>query len=166
MIDYESKVLCEERHGPAVLKFSLNVFIQNGFAVVKKDRTGYEIQGPGMISSRQNPLLGISRLMGFLEDNHLNVKAEFGAIRKLRKLMVLFLAVLALFLTVFFAVLFHDRPNYNFWLPLAPFIPWPFLIPLMVRMFFRRTQRALDTLINNALTWVASEDPHGENRLH
>lgn len=164
MIDYEKEVRCGKDCGPSLLTFSLNVFIQHGFAVVKKDATGYEIQGPGMISSRQSPLLGISRLMCFLQNNHLILKAEFGAIRKLRKLMLLLLAALALSLTIFFAVLFHDRPNYNPWLPLAPFIPWPFLIPLMVRVFFRRTQRALDTLINNALTLAESEDPHDDNR--
>lgn len=166
MIDYDKEVRCEKGHAPAVLRFSLNVFIQHGFTVVKKDTTGHEVKGPGMISSRQSPLLGISRLMCFFQDHHLILKAEFGAIRRIRKLMILFLTALALFLMILFAALFHDRASYNFWLPLAPFVPWPFLIPLMVRLFFNRTQKALDTLMNNAMTLAESEDPHDENRHH
>lgn len=157
MIDYEREVLCEKQQGLKALDFSLNSFIQHGFAIVKKDQRGYELKGPGMISSRQSPLLGISRLICFLQGNQLKLQAEFGAVRKLKKIMILFLCALALFLVLFFALLFNDRPTFNPWLPLAPFLPWPFLIPFMFTIFFNRTRKALDVLIDNAVTMTAPE---------
>ena len=157
MIDYDREVPCADHQGPKALEFSLNVFLQHGFSIVKKNTTGFELQGPGMVSSRQNPLLGISRLMCFLQGHHLILKAEFGGIRKLRKIMIFFLCALALFFVVLFTILLRDRPSFNWWLPLAPFLPWPFLLPIMVKVFFSRTRRALDVLIKNALAIAESE---------
>ena len=127
MADYQNEIRCEKQHSASVLDFLLNVFVHHGFAIVQRSPAGYELKGPGMTSSRQSPLLGVSRITCFDDNGLLQLRAEFDAIRKLRKLIILFLAGLALFFVSFFAILFRDREAYHYWLPLAPFLPWPFL---------------------------------------
>ena len=45
-----------------VLEVAKNVFIQHNFQIVRDSDTEVEFTGPGMLSSRQNPIVGISRI--------------------------------------------------------------------------------------------------------
>lgn len=131
------------------LEFSLNLFTQQGFTIVRKHEYGHELTGPGMVSSRQNPLVGISKVIVRIKSGQIKVQAEFGGIKKMQTFLILFICGMALFFFILFGFLFRNRPNFNMLLPLAPFLPWPILIPVMIKSFKARTRRALDTLLNN-----------------
>jgi len=108
-----------------------------------------------MLSSRQNPLVGISRVCIHETSGNLSVEAEFGGIRRPTKYLVLFIVGMAIFFLAFFGIMFsrQGQPIKRIILTaLAPFIPWPVLIPLMAIWMKSRTSKALDTLLNNMVT--------------
>jgi hypothetical protein len=154
-MDYE-KSIPFDGDAKKALEVSLNLFVQQGFKVLENSDSGHELTGPGMISSRQNPLTGISGVRVNAGDGELSIRAEFSAIRKMTLLLVVFLCSLALFFFLFFGVMFRGESDYNVFLPLAPFLPWPFLIPVLLTVFKRRTARALDTLLHNMSTLAKS----------
>ncbi len=154
-MDYE-KSIPFDGDAKKALEVSLNIFVQQGFRVLQNSGSGHELTAPGMISSRQNPLAGTSRARVSAGDGELSIRAEFGAIRKMTVLLVVFLCSLALFFFLFLGVIFRRESDYNVFLPLAPFLPWPFLIPVLLAVFKRRTGRALDTLLHNMSTLAKS----------
>ena len=105
-----------------------------------------------MLSSRQNPLVGISRIRIRGSSGNLSLEADFEGIRKLIKFLVFFIVGMAVFFVVLFGILFskQGQPVTKIILiSLAPFIPWPVIIPLMAIWMKSRTSKALDTLVNN-----------------
>ena len=138
-----------------VLEVARNVFIQHNFQIVRDSDTEVEFTGPGMLSSRQNPMVGISRICIRGSSGNLSLEAEFGGIRKLTKYLVFFIVGMAIFFVVFFGILFSKQGqplNKTILISLAPFIPWPVIIPLMYLWMKSRTSKALDVLVNNMVT--------------
>lgn len=128
------------------------VFVQHGFQIVERSETAVELTGPGMISSRQNPLVGISRIRICRTSGALSIEAEFGSIRRLLKYIGLFILGMGVFFLILFGILFtkQGQPLSKIALiALAPFIPWPVIIPLMAVWLKSRTSRALDVLLSN-----------------
>ena len=138
-----------------VLEVAKNVFIQHNFQIVRDSNSEVEFTGPGMLSSRQNPIVGISRICIRGNRGNLSIEAEFDGIRKLTKYLALFIVVMAIFFVVFFGILFakEGQPlNKTILISLAPFIPWPVIIPLMYIWMKSRTSKALDRLLTNMVT--------------
>lgn len=136
------------------LETAKNVFIQHNFQIVGDSDSEVEFTGPGMLSSRQNPLVGISRVCIRGTSGNLSVEAEFGGNRKLIKYLVLFIVSMAIFFLVFFGIILPKQGQTAgkiILISLAPFIPWPVIIPLMAIWMKSRTAKALDTLINNMI---------------
>jgi len=137
------------------LEVAKNVFIQHNFQIVRNSNSEVEFTGPSMLSSRQNPLVGISRVCIRGTSGNISVEAEFGGIRMLTKYLVLFIVGMAIFFLVVFGIMFSKQGqplNKIILLSLAPFIPWPVLIPIMAIWMKSRTSKALDTLVNNMVT--------------
>ena len=150
-MDYEKTVPFSGNMEKA-LDVARNVFIQHNFEIVHGSDSEVELTGPGMLSSRQNPLVGISRVCIRGTNGNLSIEGEFGGIRKLTKYLVLFIVGMAIFFVVFFGIILpkQGQPlNKIILISLAPFIPWPVIIPLMAIWMKSRTSKALDTLINN-----------------
>ena len=147
-MDYETEIPFKGDEKKA-LDVSLNVFISQGFEIVDKRDTSYELMGPGMWSTRQNPLVGISRVMVNAYSDRIKLRAEFGGIKKMQTFLLALICGMALFFIILFGYLFRDAPGYSIFIPLAPFFPWPFLIPIMVRVMKKRTLRAIDTFFKN-----------------
>lgn len=138
-----------------VLEVARNAFIQNNFQIVRDSDTEVELTGPGMLSSRQNPMVGISRICIRGTSGNLSIEAEFGGIRKLTKYLSFFILGMAIFFVVFFGILFSKQGqplNKTILISLAPFIPWPVLIPLIYLWMKSRTSKALDRLLTNMVT--------------
>ena len=117
-----------------VLEVAKNVFIQHNFQIVRDSDTEVEFTGPGMLSSRQNPIVGISRICIRGTRNNLSIEAEFEGIRKLTKYLVFFIVGMAIFFVVFFGIIFPKQgqpADKIILISLAPFIPWPIIIPLI-----------------------------------
>ena len=138
-----------------VLEVAKNVFIQNNFKIVRHSDTEVEFTGPGMLSSRQNPVVGISRICIRGTSGNISIEAEFGGIRKLTKYLVVFIVGMAIFFVVLFGILFSKQGqplNKIILMSLAPFMPWPVLIPLIHIWMKSRTSKALDRLLTNMVT--------------
>ena len=129
-----------------------NVFIQHSFRIVEKSKTGVELTGPGMISSRQNPLTGISTIRISQSNGSLSVEAQFGSIRRLIKYLAIFIVGMAVFFVILFGIVFtrQGQPMGTVVLiSLAPLAPWPVLLPVIMIWLKSRTSRALDVLLSN-----------------
>jgi hypothetical protein len=135
-----------------VLEVAKNVFIQHNFQIIRDSDTEVEFTGPGMLSSRQNPIVGISRICIRGASGNISIEAEFGGIRKLTKYLVVFIAGMAVFFVVLFGIL-HSKQgqplNKTILISLSPFVPWPVLIPLIHIWMKSRTSKALDRLLTN-----------------
>lgn len=158
--------------GPAepVLAAALATLTGSGFRIVDRTATGAVLTGPGLNSTRENPLLGASRVELAVEGATLRVRADLGGVASMRRLLVWLPLGLGLGLGLLFTVVgglgFGRQSGVGFgvpwapggwwWVPgmaagLLPVSPWVVLTPLMIRMVRRRTQRALDVLASNAV---------------
>ncbi len=138
-----------------VLEVAKNVFIQHNFQIVRDSDTEVEFTGPGMLSSRQNPIVGISRICIRGASGNISIEAEFGGIRKLTQYLVVFIVGMAIFFVVFLGILLPKQAqplNKTILKTLAPFVPWPVLIPLIHIWMKSRTSKALDRLLTNMVT--------------
>ncbi|MHC4060609.1 MAG: hypothetical protein ACYSUC_04855 [Planctomycetota bacterium] len=129
-----------------------SIFVQNSFQIVEKSETTVELTGPGMISSRQDPLVGISRIHISQSSGSLSVEAQFDSIRKLIKYIAVFIVGMGVLFVILFGILFtrQGQPlSIIVLISLAPFAPWPVLLPLIMRWLKSRTARALDVLLSN-----------------
>lgn len=152
-MDYE-KTMPFSGNMEKALEVAKNVFIQHNFQIVRDSDTEVELTGPGMLSSRQNPLVGISRVCIRGTSGNISVEAEFGGIRKLTKYLVLFIVGMAIFFLVFFGIILPKQgqpADKIILISLAPFIPWPVIIPLMAMWMKSRTAKSLDILTNNMI---------------
>lgn len=153
-----------------VLVAASTILMTNGFVVVHQQ--GHEIQfvGPGLNSTRQNPLLGASKVTIQVDTGRLTVDADYGGLELLRRLMVRFPLLLGLGLGAFFALtmlsvivgvclyawdirglptVFWLSPFFGMLTPLLAVSPWFFLAPWLRQHLQRRTTNALDTLLIN-----------------
>lgn len=123
------------------------IFMQNGFAMTKKGEWDFEFNGPGMHSTKQNPLLGVSRARLKLSGRQLKLEADLGSVRRMQWFILIFPFALGLFI---FLLIGAAQKNIQSGLPvLAAVAPWIVIAPWMSRWMKRRTVRALDTLLEN-----------------
>lgn len=143
------------------------VLLAVGFEKVsgKAEQIAYE--GPGMRSTRQNPLLGASRIELTSERQGFQLAAELGGVRQMQRFLKWFpislglglFLVLGPILGIVFGQAFgvgFGAPfaaGGNWWLlstlALLPVAPWLVLSPLMGRGIERRSRRALDRLCSS-----------------
>lgn len=128
-----------------------------GFRIVDRPRSGLVAEGPGLNSTRQNPLLGATRVELTAGDRTLRAVAEMGGVDRMRKFLLWFplllglgLGLLGLLVQLMLGV---GVPNAAWMLaalgPMAV-LPWAFIGPWMAGRIVRQTERAVDTLVHNA----------------
>ncbi|MBN2327054.1 MAG: hypothetical protein JXR73_07855 [Candidatus Omnitrophica bacterium] len=128
--------------------FAVNIFVQNNFLMKKLGSGEVELTGPGMNSTHQNPLTGVSRARLKLLRQKIQCEAEFGGVKTMQWFIILFPPGLGLFLFVLFALIQQNlRPALPALLAVSP---WVILGPMMSRWIKRRTEKALDILLDNA----------------
>jgi hypothetical protein len=151
------------------LESAVKTLTYNGFAITHRDATSVSLTGPGLNSTRQNPLLGASKITLCLADNAINANAELGGVDAMQRFLMRFPLLLGLGLGLFFGIcsglLFGQQFGIGLgiagvqgwkWLLLAigfsmlPVAPWLILSPLIAKSFRKRTQDAIETLIRNA----------------
>jgi hypothetical protein len=153
-----------------LLASAATILMTNGFAVVQQEGDQIEFVGPGLNSTRQNPILGASRVVVSAKHGRLAVEAEYGGVDALRRFMIQFPLLLGLGLGSVFAVILlmvfmgfylygaDFGPAWTMaWLsPLLAIVisllsvsPWFFLAPWIRRHLERKTNVALDTLLIN-----------------
>lgn len=129
------------------LETARGVLLSHGFQLTNQSEKLLEATGPGMSSSKQPAILGVSRLRISTSESTVNVGAELGGLRVLK----LTLYGLPMGLAAFFLVLFGVLKGFS-WTYLFPVLPWVVLSPLMVRWMEKRTKTALDVLVHNMVS--------------
>jgi hypothetical protein len=160
MEDYYYKKNFELKGNPAkALEMLLNIFIQSNFRIIKKEAFSFELEGPGMNSTRQNPLVGISEAKVVFEDNILLVQVVMGGVAKMRRFMIRLISGMAVFFAVLFGISFATvgafagiNPSHAV-LVAAPLLIWVFLIPVLTRVMKHRTIKALNIAAENAVNF-------------
>jgi hypothetical protein len=159
-------------HNPSgeTLQAALAILTNNGFAIVNRDERTASLTGPGLNSTKQNPLLGASKICLALEGNQLHVDAELGGVESMQRFLIRFPLLLGLVLGLLFCVIggrvFGQQFGLGFGVPWAqgwrwilvtfgltmlPVTPWLILSPWIGNMIRCRTQQALNTLVTNAV---------------
>ena len=153
-----------------VLQAAVLILTTNGFAIINRDENSASLVGPGLNSTKQNPLLGASKIHLELDRQQLRLEAELGGVDSMRKFLMRFPFMLGLGLGLLFGVFggfaFGQQFGVGFGVPWAqgwawmlvaiggamlPVTPWLFLSPLISNMIQTRTQNALATLVQNAI---------------
>lgn len=151
------------------LQSALATLTNNGFAISRRGADFATVTGPGLYSTKQNPILGASRVELQIDNDTLHVQAELGGVDSIQRFLIWFPFLLGLGLGVVFTVVggivFGQKYEVGFGVPWAqgwrwvvaamafamlPVTPWLFLSPLTTKIIRKRTQRALETLAGNA----------------
>jgi hypothetical protein len=113
-----------------------------GFEILPGSSAELRAEGPGMRSTRQSALLGVSEFRFQIAASTLTASATLGGVATMRAFVTLFPPGLILSLVVLFAVLGHGISVLGLWLA----APWLVISPLMAVLIERRTTRAVDRL--------------------
>lgn len=149
----------------------ITMLASHGFAIVERDERSAILTGPRMTSTRQNPVTGVSRLILLVRGQELVAEAELGGVEAMQRFLWRFPLFLGLGLALLFGIggglLFGQKLGVGFgvpWAPgwqwlvvasggaLLPVTPWLLLAPLLSRNLARRTEAAVVTLVQNAVT--------------
>lgn len=135
----------------AVLEAARNAFLHQGFRLVTDESGGFEVAGPGMSSTRELPLTGVSKARVRVGEADISIQAELGSLRKMQYFAVLFPPSLVLVLTaVFFFLLPHGELFAKTTAP-ALLLTWSIIGPIMALRMRKRTVSALDSLLKNSV---------------
>ncbi len=160
-MEYESTISFQG-NAETALKFARAALAQAGFQVTPVEDGSFQARYSGWPDTRRNPLLGASTVVVAATDDSLNLGASLGGVRKLHKFLLIFIGGMALLFLLGFGAFLLPRvragelPPFVLLIPVAPFLPWLVLIPVIVRMYASRVRAALHTLLENART-VGSE---------
>jgi hypothetical protein len=135
------------------LEVARSTFLPQGFQIVASNDYELRVTGPGINSTRENPLKGISAASIIASTSVIEMKATLGGVEKMKKFLIFFPLGMAVLFLIVFGVLALTQPAFRhpwiFLIPILALSPWLFLAPLMARMIGRRTMQAIDTLLNN-----------------
>jgi hypothetical protein len=153
-----------------LLAAASTILMTNGFAVIQQEGNRIEFVGPGLNSTKQNAILGASKVIVCVENGRLAVEADYGGVDSLRRFMIRFPLLLglglgsvfaAILLVVFLGFYLYGADFGPAWTVawLSPLLaiavsllsvsPWIFLAPWIRRHLERKTKDALDTLMIN-----------------
>ena len=152
------------------LQAALAILTNNGFTIVNRDERTANLIGPGLNSTKQNSLLGASKIYLTLDGNRLSLEAELGGVESMQRFLNRFPLLLGLGLGLLFCIIgglaFGQQFGVGFGAPwvqgwkwvlvtfgfsMLPVTPWIFLSPWIGKMIRTRTQLALNTLVTNAV---------------
>lgn len=137
------------------LSVAQSAFINQGFEIVANSDYELRVKGPGISSTRQNPLKGVSEASIIIRSSAIEIKAILGGAQKMKTFLRLFPLGMALFFLLVFGVLAWTLPVLRhvwiFLIPLAALSPWLFLAPVMGRTIENKTRQAVDTLLSNMI---------------
>jgi hypothetical protein len=148
-----SKTVPFTGHGVRALDVARGAFVGQGFQIVASDDHELRVTGPGLNSTKENPLKGVSEASIIIRSSTIEIKALLGGVQKMKTFLRLFPLGLALFFLIVFGALAWSLPDLRrAWIFLTPVLalsPWLFLAPMITRMIEKRTKQAVDTLLNN-----------------
>lgn len=150
-----SKTVPFAGNGAKALDVARAAFVGQSFQIVSSSDSELRVTGPGLSSTRENPLKGLSEASIVVRADSIEVRALMGGAQKLKTFVRVFpLALACLFMIVFGVIAWLVpvmRHAWIFLIPLLALSPWLFLAPLIGRSIDRRTRQAVDTLLSNML---------------
>lgn len=150
---------------PEAMNASVTTLTNNGFAIRERADDSAVLTGPGLNSTKQNPLLGATRINLKVQDGQLVANAELGGVESMQRFVTRFPILLCVGLGLFFGVLAAVQvglgpaiPGWQGWqlvllamlIAMIPGLPWLFLGPMVGRITLTKTQNAIQTLVQNA----------------
>ncbi len=126
-----------------------------GFRIASKTANVLEFEGPGMYSTRQNSLLGASRIRIQCDHGRAELEAQLGAAARMKRFVRTFPTLLILFIGAVLCGVFWTVFGPGVWIyPVAIALGvnagvWWLIGPWMARSIELRTREALETLLNN-----------------
>ena len=128
-----------------------NFFIANGFKLERRGSDTLLLTGPGMISNRENPIRGVSKGQIQFTNSSIVFTGELGGVEFMKKFVTFFPPALILGLTASLSIVFYltNQFSVEFLAFALTIIPWLFLAPLFGKMMQRKTENAVDTLLEN-----------------
>ncbi len=139
------------------MDFLMSTLTAAGFRIEKINDSKLSAAPPMMMSNRQNPLLGASKLEIGISGGSLWARSDLTGAKRLFQIlggMILAMMVIgetAIILTVSLHK-YHGRTPGRLveFIPLLALSPWPILLPLMYGLTKRNARRAIQTLLHNA----------------
>lgn len=142
-------------HAARALDVARSAFVGHGFQIVANSDYELRVTGPGINSTKENPLRGVTEALIIIRSDSIEIKAVLGGAQKMKTFLRLFPLGLALFFLIIFGALAWSLPDFRrawiFLIPLLALSPWLFLGPLIARTIEKRTKQAVDTLLNNMM---------------
>jgi hypothetical protein len=134
-------------HGDPDAAFTLakTTLLAQGFEILPGSSAELRAEGPGMHSTHQSALLGVSEFRFQIAASTITVSATLGGVSTLKAFVTFFPPGLVLSLVVLFAVLGQGISYLGLWLA----APWIVISPLMGALIERRTMRAVDRLVRS-----------------
>jgi hypothetical protein len=126
-----------------------------GFRLANKTESSLEWIGPGMHGSRQNPLMGASFIQIHHHNRELKLDAELGGIERMARFLKYFPAILLGGIGIVLSIVLLIATGPGVWVyPLFGVLAinavvWMIVGPILTRQFRSRTEKSLDTLLNN-----------------
>lgn len=137
------------------LDVARSAFVGQGFQIVASSDDELRVTGPGINSTRENPLKGVSEASIIIRSAAIEIKAILGGAQKLKMFLRLFPLGMALLFLLVFGVLAWRLPVFRhawvFLIPVLALSPWLFLAPLIARSIEKKTAQAVDTLLSNMM---------------
>ncbi len=132
------------------LENTRDVFVRNGFRLTETNEHGFQVTGPGMRSTSQDSLRGVSRATITLSSKELTIEADLGGARGMQRFVLFFPPTLILGLMAFFAITHtgsFQTIAFSSLLQLAVWLP----ISLIWAPFIRKsTVKAIEVMMDNA----------------
>lgn len=140
-------------HAAKALDVARTTFMSQGFQIVTNSDYELRVTGPGLNSTKENPLKGVSEASIIIRAPAIEIKANLGGTQKLNKFLRIFPLGMALLFLIVFGVTALILPDFRQWwvflILVLALSPWLFLSPIMIRWIEKRTVEAVDTLLNN-----------------
>lgn len=137
------------------LDVARSTFIGQGFQITASSDNELRVTGPGINSTRENPLKGVSEASIIVRNAAIEIKATLGGAQKLKTFVRIFPLAMEIFFLLIFGVLALVLPRFRQWwiflIPLLALSPWLFLGPVIARSIERKSTQAVDTLLSNMM---------------
>lgn len=133
----------------SALEAGRSILMNNGYTVSPIEHDSFTATGRGLGSTQQNPLTGATEFMVKAGGGEIVVRAELGGVRSMMWFLLLFPPGLGACLAISFGISMGWDRAYAAFLPI---LPWLVISPLMIFWLRRRTERALETLLQNMAT--------------
>ena len=133
------------------IKVVRDALIANEFTIVDAKPTEFTATGPGMMSTNQNAIRGVSTATFRTEGRVMHVQAELGGAAWLGRFAIFFPFALGVLLAAtFWGIGRTQGKPADVITPLFPVLPWLVIGPLMARYIRKRTEKAIYGLLQSA----------------